>query len=244
MAAVRGRRLDGRRGVAEDVAAARRLLVHLALVALAAAPALVALVLAPAVAAARRRRSEVVPGQVHHLLTALALAAALALVLALALALRRQTPAIPLGRRRRRARRRRRRGGAAGAGAEVLLLGGAARRALRVRRRPARASPARRCCRPCCDRLFRAGRAIVDRWREYELVQGRESPQHRAASAGLFLERACTRPSQQSIALPDAPVLIASGPMRAFPKTQLASIDILASLGLELLRNRQPRVAD
>jgi len=167
-----------------------------ALVALAAVPALAALVLAPAVAVAlqlayqQRRR----PGSGPPLVVALALAAALALVLALALALRRQTPAIPA--RPAQGRARAAAGGAAArpepAQKATPRQRGAWRFACAAGRRAR--SPARRCCRPCCDRLFRAERASLLTAGVSMIVQGRESPQHRAVTAGLFLERRAPGP--------------------------------------------------
>ena len=167
-----------------------------ALVALAAVPALVALVLAPAVAVALqlayppRRR----PGSGPPLVVALALAAALAL--------RRQTPAILARPAQGRAR------AAAGAAA---ARPGPAQRAPPRRRAASRSacavyrrvpSPARRCCQPCCGRLFRAGPASFGLFASC-IVQ--RAPQPNAAVPRRHVKRACracSSPSQRSIALP------------------------------------------
>ena len=138
--------------------------------------ALAALVPEPAVAVAlqlayqQRRR----PGSGPPLVVALALAAALAL----ALALRRQTPAILARPAQGRAR--------AGAGAAAARPEPAQRAPprQRVASRSACAvyrrvpSPARRCCRPCCGRLFRAGRASFGL---FASCIGQRAPQPNAA---------------------------------------------------------------
>ena len=202
MAAVRRRRFFHGRRVAEDVAVARRLLVHhlVALVALAAVPALAALVLRRPGRwrCSWRIRRVVVPGQVHHLLWRWRWR----LRWRWRWRWRWRCVVRPrqfwFGGAGAGAHRRRRRGGAAGAGAEGSSSAAAPRGAPRP---PAAGARGRRS-------VVAAGRVVIGYFAQGALhllplrvraCTSQREPPAQSCVSGLIPRAASTRPSQQSI---------------------------------------------